>query len=234
MPLNIDWQQILLHLFNFLILATALTFLLFKPIRKFMREREEKYKKAAEEHAQKKAEIAQMEEDKKSRLAGLDAELEAHRQQVISGAESRGRELVAKAEDEARAIVEESRKRSEEERAAYMAGAGDEIAAMVVKSAEKLLVKGSSAENDSALYDSYLKTVNSEISISSASEEARAALAKKFEAEKQESKDGKSEVADAVCRAALEAIERDRTEESDGAVYDEFLRTVNGGSSDEK
>ena len=28
-PLNIDWQQILLHVFNFIILATVLTFVLF-------------------------------------------------------------------------------------------------------------------------------------------------------------------------------------------------------------
>ena len=79
LPLNIDWQQILLHVFNFIILATVLTFVLFKPVRKFMREREEKYKTAAEEHAKKKAEIAEMEEERKARIAGLDAELEAHR-----------------------------------------------------------------------------------------------------------------------------------------------------------
>ena len=30
-PLNIDWQQILLHLFNFVILAGGLYFILYKP-----------------------------------------------------------------------------------------------------------------------------------------------------------------------------------------------------------
>ena len=34
--LGIDWQQILLHVFNFIILAAGLTFILFKPVRKFM------------------------------------------------------------------------------------------------------------------------------------------------------------------------------------------------------
>ena len=33
-PLNIDWHQILLHLFNFLILVGGLYFLLYNPIRK--------------------------------------------------------------------------------------------------------------------------------------------------------------------------------------------------------
>lgn len=35
-PLNIDWQQILLHLFNFSILVGGLYLLLFKPVKNFM------------------------------------------------------------------------------------------------------------------------------------------------------------------------------------------------------
>ena len=43
MPLNIDWQQILLHLLNFLILAVGLYFILYKPVKKFMKKREVDY-----------------------------------------------------------------------------------------------------------------------------------------------------------------------------------------------
>ena len=233
LPLNIDWQQILLHVFNFIILATVLTFVLFKPVRKFMREREEKYKTAAEEHAKKKAEIAEMEEERKARIAGLDAELEAHRQQVLAQAETRGRQLVEQAEDEARGIIAESRKRSEEERAAYLAGAGGEIADMVVKSAEKLLVVGSSPESDRALYDSYLKTADKDITVSGISRESKSTLAERL-ARISSRKDGGDisecdDVAEVVGEAALAAMERGRTAESDGAVYDEFLKSVNGG-----
>ena len=39
-PLNIDWQQILLHLFNFAILAGGLYLLLYKPVKRFMEQRE--------------------------------------------------------------------------------------------------------------------------------------------------------------------------------------------------
>ena len=42
-PLNIDWQQILLHLFNFTILFGALYILLYKPVRDFMENREAHY-----------------------------------------------------------------------------------------------------------------------------------------------------------------------------------------------
>ena len=43
-PLNINWQQILLHLFNFAILFAGLYFLLYKPVKKFMEKREKYYK----------------------------------------------------------------------------------------------------------------------------------------------------------------------------------------------
>ena len=42
-PLNIDWQQILLHLFNFTILFGALYILLYKPVKNFMDGREAHY-----------------------------------------------------------------------------------------------------------------------------------------------------------------------------------------------
>ena len=43
LPLNVDWQQILLHLFNFTILFGALYILLYKPVRDFMENREKHY-----------------------------------------------------------------------------------------------------------------------------------------------------------------------------------------------
>ena len=43
-PLNIDWQQILLHWMNLAILTGGLYFLLFKPVKQFMEKREAHYK----------------------------------------------------------------------------------------------------------------------------------------------------------------------------------------------
>lgn len=44
-PLNIDWQQILLHLLNFVILFAGLYLLLYKPVKAFMQKRREHYEK---------------------------------------------------------------------------------------------------------------------------------------------------------------------------------------------
>ena len=52
-PLNIDWQQIILHLLNFAILAGGLYFLLYHPVRKFMDQREEHYRQMENEAQQR-------------------------------------------------------------------------------------------------------------------------------------------------------------------------------------
>ena len=44
MPLNIDVQQILLHMFNLVLLFGILYVLLYKPVHDFMAKREEEYK----------------------------------------------------------------------------------------------------------------------------------------------------------------------------------------------
>ena len=42
-PLNIDWQQILLHLLNFLILAVGLTLLVYRPVKKILEKRKKHF-----------------------------------------------------------------------------------------------------------------------------------------------------------------------------------------------
>ena len=44
LPLNVDLQQILLHLFNVVLLFGILYFLLYKPIKDFMNKRTQYYK----------------------------------------------------------------------------------------------------------------------------------------------------------------------------------------------
>lgn len=235
MPLNIDWQQILLHVFNFIILAAGLTFLLFKPVRKFMRNREQKYKDSAEQHAKRVEEIAELEKEKEEKFAALDSELAEHRKDVLAQTERRNKQLVSDAEQQVEAMLAAGRRKAEEEKTAYIASAGNEIADMVVKSAGKLLAMESSPESDSALYDSYLKAVESDVSLEGISARARSTLAQRLATETAVRKDGREAravVADMVESAALEAAERSHTAQADSALYDEFLKSVGGGSNE--
>ena len=90
-PLNIDWQQILLHLFNFSILAGGLYLLLFKPVKNFMDKRAKHY--------------ADMES-----AAAREAETYAHQQRVA--AHEQADKIVAaareNAENDRKKIVDEA------------------------------------------------------------------------------------------------------------------------------
>ena len=74
-PLNIDWQQILLHLFNFAILAGGLYLLLYRPVKDFMKKREEHYQSMDEAAERARADAAQLQEQYASRLSQADAEI---------------------------------------------------------------------------------------------------------------------------------------------------------------
>lgn len=60
LPLNIDWQQIFLHLFNFVILAVGLYLLLYQPVKKFMDERDAYYKRLDAQAQEKLAEASRL------------------------------------------------------------------------------------------------------------------------------------------------------------------------------
>lgn len=64
--LGLTVQEFLLHLLNFVILIVALRLLLYKPVKKFMQKRDEKYKAAKEsyENAVKKTESAEKDAEK--------------------------------------------------------------------------------------------------------------------------------------------------------------------------
>lgn len=64
--LGLTVQEFLLHLLNFVILIVVLRLLLYKPVKKFMKKRDEKYKAAQEsyENAIKKTESAEKDAEK--------------------------------------------------------------------------------------------------------------------------------------------------------------------------
>ena len=82
MPLNIDFVQILLHLLNFVILAGGLTFLLFKPVSKFMEERRKRCEDQARETAEKAAENEKLKLEYEEKLKNVDAEISDMRTQA--------------------------------------------------------------------------------------------------------------------------------------------------------
>ena len=71
-PLNIDWQQILLHLFNFTILFGALYILLYKPVKDFMTHREEHFAEMESKAGQALADAEKNKEENEKKLSDFE------------------------------------------------------------------------------------------------------------------------------------------------------------------
>ena len=74
-PLNIDWHQILLHLFNFTILAGGLYLLLYKPVKDFMDKRTAYYQGLEDAANEKLSHASALEADYQSRMDSAEDEI---------------------------------------------------------------------------------------------------------------------------------------------------------------
>jgi F-type H+-transporting ATPase subunit b len=102
-PLTIIWQIV-----NFLLLATALYFVLFRPIMRRMREREAEKEQIARETAQDRQEAERLRAALEERLAGVEEEAAAIVARAKEQAEMERTVLLQEAEAEAERILTEA------------------------------------------------------------------------------------------------------------------------------
>ena len=133
-PLNIDWQQILLHLFNFAILAGGLYLLLYRPVKDFMKKREEHYQSMDEAAERARADAAQLQEQYASEIAQKRVEAQRELDQY------RAQQMGA-ARQEAQSILDRAKENAEREHEEMLARAQKELADLAVTATEKLVLK---------------------------------------------------------------------------------------------
>ncbi len=151
-PLNIDWQQILLHLFNFAILAGGLYLLLYKPVKQFMEQREADYRKAYDAAQAAQAQAEQLKADQTARLAQADADLAQKRAQAEQELEELRARQMASAKKEAEAILAKARESARHEREEMISRATKELMEAAASAAEKIAL---GADGDP--YDQFLR-----------------------------------------------------------------------------
>lgn len=155
MPLNIDWQQILLHLFNFVVLFAILYFLLYKPVKQFMDKRTEYYKDLEDEVKANLAESEKVKAEYTEKLSSVEAEIVHHkeiaRKELDASLEARKKQ----AEDEAAKIIADARNTAEREREKILKEAQGEIAEMVTTATEKIVSGGDTSD----AFDQFLSAV---------------------------------------------------------------------------
>ncbi len=137
-PLNINLQQIMLHLFNFTILFAILYILLYKPVKDFMAKREAYY---ADMDSKAKDELAKAEkhqEELDDKLRGFEDEVKSEKVKARRELEEMRDKQLAEAKAEAEKIVSDARLAADREKAAIVESAKKEITDYVADAVEKL------------------------------------------------------------------------------------------------
>ncbi len=136
-PLNIDWQQILLHLFNFLILAGGLYLLLYKPVKDFMEKRKAYYAGMDTAAKAEKAEAEAERQQYAERLKGAEAEIAAMKRKAAEEAKRAADACLENAKAEKAELLLKVRREAEAEKEKILAKAGSEIEEMVAAAMDK-------------------------------------------------------------------------------------------------
>ena len=147
-PLNIDWQQILLHLFNFSILVGGLYLLLFKPVKNFMDKRAKHYQDMENAAAEREKATRELEASMQQRQAALDAELDEKRAAAAKEAEAYAQQQRDAAREQADKLVAAARENAENDRKKIVAEANREAVSIAEAAMEKLLAKETSRAYD--------------------------------------------------------------------------------------
>ena len=156
-PLNIDWQQILLHFFNFSILVGGLYLLLFKPVKSFMAKREKHYADMESAAAAREKDTEELKAEMAKREAAFDTELEEKRAAAAKEAEAFAQQQRDAAKVQADKILSDAKAAAENERQKIVAEANREAVAIAEEAMEKLLAK-----ETSRAYDSFVNAAEEE------------------------------------------------------------------------
>lgn len=162
MPLNIDFQQILLHMFNLVILAGGLYLLLYKPVADFMQKREDHFADLEKQAQEKKQEAEGLLAQYQEKLSGAEEEIRQMNVAAMQQSDSQRQERLQRAQVEADKIIKDARKVAANEREAMLGSARKDIAQMVVSAASKLMEKEGDPASDKALYDSFIEATQEE------------------------------------------------------------------------
>lgn len=154
--LKFDWNM-LWTLINLIVFFLLMKFFLFNPIKKVLNKRKElidKQFKDAEE-AQRQA------EDIKTQYQNQLDGVEEEKKQILATARTTAKneynKIIDKAHDNTDKIKSDAKKASDFENEKTRRAVKEEIAALAMETAEKVVGKSASAQLDSKLYDEFLE-----------------------------------------------------------------------------
>lgn len=139
LPLNIDWQQILLHLGNFALLSLGLYLLLYKPVKSFMDKRAVAISKQAEDAKSKLDEANALKLEYEKRLEDAGKEADGIKAKALEQAQSAADARLEEAEKQKEKIISDAKAAAQRQKEKVLEESKQEIIELAAQMAEKVL-----------------------------------------------------------------------------------------------
>ena len=153
--LRIDFNLIF-TVINILVLFGALWFVLFKPVRKILDERQAEADREYDEARAKQAEADELREKYDASMAAIEQERQDMLSETRAKADDEYQRILGHARDQAKDITDRAVIEANSQRKKILKSAEEEIADMVVTAAGKVAGSANGADFDRSLYDEFL------------------------------------------------------------------------------
>ena len=156
--MNIDLRLIAAYLVNLIVLFVFLRWILYKPVKKFLDEREARHARRVEYIEQRDREV----EEDKVRYEALMDKAQVDSENILKDARAqanrRAEEILADAERNAGEVVFRARREVDEERRAAQQNMREEIVNLAVDMANRVLEREASGEDHERMVKKFLTT----------------------------------------------------------------------------
>ena len=156
-PLNIDFQQVLLHLLNFAILFAVIYFLLYKPVKNFMDKRKLEYETMDSQAEDKLKQAQELKDSYEDKLKVADEEIQNRMAQAANDSQQLCADMEAQARQKAQEILSRAKEQAEIERDKIISETQDSVVKIAQDAARKVIF-----ENSSEAFDRFLKETGQE------------------------------------------------------------------------
>ena len=136
---GIDLQLIVLQILNFGLLAAGLTYFLYKPVLRLLKERQQRIEQGIKDAEKAEKMRANAEDEKQEILAAAHNEAKEVAARAKVHAEEKGKEIVKQAEQKAGQVVDQAKLAGEEIKTRSLKESETEIAKTAILAAEKIL-----------------------------------------------------------------------------------------------
>ena len=155
MPLNIDIQQILLHMLNFVILFAVMYFVLYKPVRAFIDKRDNYFREMEDKATKALDEATAAKDEYETKLRGEGEEIKAMKAEAQKDSREDAEKIRSDAKKEAKEILNTAKLKAEHDTEVMIKHANSEICELAQQAAEKFVI-----ENTSDAYNSFIEAAD--------------------------------------------------------------------------